>query len=78
MSNKKRRKHFWDDESWQNMGAAALIVFLFLAVVCGISWILTCGLIWLICLCFSLPFKLGIATGIWLLWFIFNSVLFRG
>lgn len=33
----------------------------------GISWGITIGLIYLICLCFSWKFNLLIATGIWLI-----------
>lgn len=54
-------------EEWQGMGTAALIVALFLVFVCGISWLISCGLIYLICLCFDLQFKWSIATGIWLI-----------
>lgn len=32
----------------------------------ALSWLITCGLIWLITLCFDLTFKWSIATGIWL------------
>lgn len=31
-----------------------------------ISWGATCGIIWLICVCFGLDFSLLVATGIWL------------
>lgn len=31
-----------------------------------ISWGATCGILWLICMCFGLDFSLLIATGIWL------------
>ena len=32
-----------------------------------ISWLVTCGIIYLICLCFGLGFNLLYATGIWFL-----------
>ena len=32
----------------------------------ALSWIITCGFIKLICLCFGLTFSWAIATGIWL------------
>lgn len=41
-----------------------LILFL---IVAALSWILTCGVIWLITLCFGLTFSWAIATGIWLI-----------
>ena len=31
------------------------------------SWGATCGILWLICMCFGLDFSLLIATGIWLI-----------
>lgn len=36
-------------------------------LICGASWIITCGIIKLITLCFGLPFSWSIATGIWLI-----------
>ncbi len=44
-----------------------LAAILALLVVCGISWLLTSGIIWLICLCFGWTFSWGIATGVWLI-----------
>ena len=38
----------------------------------SISWILTCGLIWIISLCFKFTFSWAIATGIWLVMCLFN------
>lgn len=32
-----------------------------------VSWLITCGIVKLICLCFGLTFTWLIATGIWLL-----------
>lgn len=34
---------------------------------CGLSWIVTCGIVKLITMCFGLTFKWSIATGIWLI-----------
>lgn len=45
-----------------------------LAVIAGISWIATCGIIYLITLCFGWAFDWLIATGIWLLMFLLSSV----
>lgn len=49
-------------------GPEAIIVLIIgavLLVLCyGISWIVTCGIIKLITLCFGLTFKWSIATGI--------------
>lgn len=41
-------------------------IILFLLACYGLSWIVTCGIIKLITLCFGLAFKWSIATGIWL------------
>lgn len=44
-----------------------LVVIVFLVVGYGLSWIITCGIIKLITLCFGLAFKWSVATGIWLI-----------
>lgn len=44
-----------------------LVVIAILALLCGVSWIATCGVIKLITMCFGLTFKWRIATGIWLI-----------
>lgn len=49
---------------------AILIVLL----LCGISWIATCGIIKLITLCFGWTFSWAWATGIWLLMCLARSV----
>ena len=38
------------------------------------SWVITCALIKLICLCFSYPFILVRATGIWLSMILIRSM----
>jgi hypothetical protein len=41
----------------------------FMLIIAGVllmSWIITCGILWLICMCFGWGFDLLIATGIWL------------
>ena len=52
----------------------AVIVITILAVCYGLSWIVTCGIIKLITMCFGLTFKWSIATGIWLIICILRSV----
>ena len=52
------------------IGWAILIV----AAVFGRSWIITCGLIALICLCFHWTFSWLTATGIWLVILILKSI----
>ena len=49
----------------------ATIVFFGL---CGISWIITCGLVYLVTLCFDWTFSWRIATGVWLLLIVINSI----
>ena len=44
-----------------------LIMALVAILVAGISWITTCGIFYLITLCFSLEFSWLTATGIWLI-----------
>lgn len=46
-------------------GIAILIIIAILVAIYGISWIITCGIIKLITMCFGLTFKWNIATGIW-------------
>lgn len=55
-------------------GATAVIVITILAMCYGLSWIVTCGIIKLITMCFGLTFKWSIATGIWLIICILRSV----
>lgn len=45
-----------------------------LAAVYALSWIVTCGIIKLITMCFGLTFSWGIATGIWLIWLMLKSL----
>ena len=55
-------------------GAVALIVIAILAVCYGLSWIVTCGIIKLITMCFGWTFKWSIATGIWLIMCLLQSI----
>jgi hypothetical protein len=50
---------------------AAVLVFLMLG---GVSWIITCGIVKLITLCFGWTFDWLIATGIWLVMILAKSV----
>lgn len=47
---------------------------LFFILLYGLSWIITCGIIKLITLCFGWNFSWGIATGIWLVILILKSI----
>lgn len=51
---------------------AAIVVYL---AVCAFSWIVTCGIIKLITLCFGLAFSWKVATGIWLAMYLFRALL---
>lgn len=55
-------------------GTTAIIVIAILALIYGISWIVTCGIIKLITLCFGWTFKWSIATGIWLIICVLKSI----
>lgn len=55
-------------------GIVAVVVILLLAVCYGISWIVTCGIIKLITMCFGLEFSWAVATGIWLIICILKSI----
>lgn len=49
-------------------GAFMVVVAVFiLAIGYGISWIVTCGVIKLITMCFGWEFSWAVATGIWLI-----------
>ena len=45
-----------------------------MVLICAISWILTCGLYYLVTLCFGWTFSWAIATGVWLLWMVAKSL----
>lgn len=44
-----------------------LIVALMVIGLIAIEWLITVGIIYVICLCFSLKFSWWIATGVWLI-----------
>ena len=55
-------------------GIVAVAVILLLVLCGGISWIITCGIIKLITMCFGLEFSWAISTGIWLVILILKSI----
>ena len=57
---------------------AASIYFLVVALIYALSWIVTCGVVWLVTLCFGWTFKWSIATGIWLLILLAKWIFGRG
>lgn len=52
----------------------ALIVVLLLALTLGISWISTCGIIKAITWCFGWEFSWKVATGVWFVVLLAQSV----
>ena len=55
-------------------GIVALISIAILVVLGAISWIITCGIFYLITLCFGLEFSWLTATGIWLVIILLKSI----
>lgn len=52
-----------------------LIFIIIYLLALGVSWLLTCGIVKLITLCFGLTFSWPIATGIWLILWLVGSVV---
>jgi hypothetical protein len=61
----------------RNFGTAlgCLAVILILVLAGGISWIVTCGIVKLITLCFELTFSWLWATGIWFILMLLSGAL---
>ena len=58
-----------------NKTTRGIIAVLFLmAALTAFSWIVTCGLVKLITLCFGWTFSWSIATGIWLVMILLKSI----
>lgn len=55
-------------------GIVAVLVIVLLVLAYGVNWIITCGIIKLITLCFGWEFKWIIATGIWLVICLLKSI----
>lgn len=51
-----------------------LCAILLLIMTLGLSWLMICGFVKLITLCFGWSFSWLVATGIWLLIFMFNLI----
>lgn len=49
-------------------------VLLAVVTIYALSWIVTCGIIKLITMCFGLTFSWSISTGIWLIWILLKSL----
>ena len=55
-------------------GIVALIAIVMFLVLGAISWIITCGIFYLITLCFGLEFSWLAATGVWLIMVLLRSI----
>lgn len=54
----------------KKLAAGGIAIALFLAIIIACftgSWLIVCGIIKLITMCFGLTFKWSVATGIWLI-----------
>lgn len=58
----------------KNIGWSIFAVILTLVICYGLSWIITCGIIKLITICFGWTFKWSWATGVWLVIIILKSI----
>ena len=56
-------------------GIIALIAIVIFLVLGAISWLITCGIFYLITLCFSLEFSWLTATGVWLVLILLKSIV---
>ena len=52
-----------------------VIVAAIIIVGYALSWVITAGILWGIAWCFSVPFSLKIATGIWLVLCYLKAIL---
>ncbi len=53
---------------------AWLVALLIVAAAYAISWLVTCGIIYLITLCFGWTFTWVTATGVWLVIIVLKSI----
>lgn len=49
--------------------------FILFILLTAISWAITCGMVYLISLCFGFAYNLSVATGIWLVLIIIKSII---
>lgn len=55
-------------------GLALIFTILIVMILYGFSWIVTCGIIKLVTMCFGWTFKWSVATGVWLILCIARSI----
>ena len=53
---------------------AALWVIAVWAALMGVSWLITCGIVKLVTMCFGWTFTWGMATGVWLIMILAKAV----
>lgn len=58
----------------KNTGIGVLVCIVVVILLCSVSWIITCGVIKLITMCFGLTFKWSVATGIWLVMALLRTI----
>lgn len=61
----------------ENIAEGGIVALISIAILIGlgaISWLITCGLFYLITLCFSLEFSWLTATGVWLIMVLLRSI----
>lgn len=52
--------------------AETLVIILSVIALFGFSWLVTCGIVKLITMCFGLTFSWSIGTGIWFIFILIN------
>ena len=60
-----------------NIAEGGIVALISIAILIGlgsISWLITCGIFYLITLCFSLKFSWLTATGVWLVMILLRSI----
>lgn len=58
----------------KDLGFGIVLGIFITAIIYSLSWIITCGLIKLVTLCFGWTFKWSIATGIWVVILIAKTI----
>ena len=61
----------------ENIAEGGIVALISIAILIGlgaISWLITCGIFYLITLCFSLKFSWLTATGVWLVMILLRSI----
>ena len=61
----------------ENIAEGGIVALISIAILIGlgsISWLITCGIFYLITLCFSLEFSWLTATGVWLVMILLRSI----